>query len=152
MQMVLMGPAQSNFEYYLQEIENKFKVAQISTDSLDISKMIILDAREREEFKVSHIENAIWIGFDEFDTNRIDSISTKEKVVVYCSVGYRSSLIVKKMLDLGYSDVKNLYGGIFKWANEHRKLVNESTNTIKIHGYSRFWALYLGNSELEIVY
>jgi hypothetical protein len=49
-QMVLMGPTQSNFEPYLQGIENKFKVAQISTDSLDISKMIILDARKGEEF------------------------------------------------------------------------------------------------------
>ncbi len=64
--------------------------------------------------------------------------------VVYCSVGVRSEKIGKKLMDLGYTDVKNLSGGMFKWINEGYDVVDSAGRTTqKVHAYNRFWGLLL---------
>jgi len=64
-------------------------------------------------------------------------------VVVYCSVGYRSSALAEKLQRAGFTNVVNLEGSIFQWANEGRTL-SRGTNVVReIHGYSRKWAQML---------
>ncbi len=46
-------------------------------------------------------------------------IGEESKVVVYCSVGYRSEKIAEKLKAAGYKNVFNLYGGIFEWENQN---------------------------------
>ena len=63
-------------------------VADVSDDTLSV----FLDAREKKEFDVSHIKNAIWVGYEDFDTLRVQNIARDEKIIVYCSVGYRKRI------------------------------------------------------------
>ena len=79
----------------------------------------LFDGREKYEFDVSHIPNADHIGYNDFSLEAIsDTYPEKETpIVVYCTVGIRSEEICKKLIDAGYSDVKNLYGGICEWKN-----------------------------------
>ncbi len=108
---------------------------------------LFLDAREKAEFDVSHIPGALYIGYDDFDIHALDSISKKRELVVYCSVGYRSEKIGEKLLEAGYENVTNLYGGIFLWVNEDREVVNDEGPTKRVHAYNYLWGNWLEKGE-----
>jgi rhodanese-related sulfurtransferase len=109
-----------------------------------------LDTREQEEFEVSHLKDAYFIGYSEFDASEFEKhFPDKDATyVVYCSVGVRSAKIGKKLMDMGYTDVKNLSGGMFKWVNDGYDVVdNTGQATQKVHAYNRFWGLLLDRGE-----
>ena len=63
---------------------------------------------------------------------------------MYCSVGYRSEKISEKLIAAGFTDVSNLYGGIFEWVNIGRpvyKASNQKTN--RVHTYNKEWSKWL---------
>lgn len=137
---------------YLDKTYAKFTVQNIRFDKLPKS-FLLLDTREQEEYNVSHIKNAIQISYDNFEEERLSDFSKNDTVVLYCSVGYRSSVIAEKLMDLGYRKVFNLYGGIFYWANKGQILVDsENKETKKLHGYNKFWSRYIYNKDIEKVY
>ena len=107
----------------------------------------LLDARARDEFKVSHIAGARWVGYDDFDLARVKDLAKSTAIVVYCSVGYRSERITEKLRKAGYSNVRNLYGGIFEWVNTDHAVVDESGVTRRIHGYDREWGRWVTRGE-----
>lgn len=115
----------------------------LKTLSDNQSKIVILDTRERNEFNVSHLRNAKWVGYDDFELSRL-TFDKKSEIIVYCSVGYRSEKIGEKLKDAGYLNVKNLYGGIFNWNNKGYKLVDlQNKETQKIHAYNESWGKWL---------
>jgi len=68
--------------------------------------------------------------------------------VVYCSVGYRSERIGEKLLDKGFTNVYNLYGGIFDWINNDYPLVDIADQPIqKVHGYNEDWSKWVCKGE-----
>ena len=105
--------------------------------------VVILDARESNEFSVSHIIGAKNVGYDNFRMKELKSIPKDSKIVVYCSVGYRSERIGEKLKEEGYSDVSNLYGGIFKWKNEGLPVYHQNNETDSVHAYSEKWGVWL---------
>ena len=103
-----------------------------------------LDAREKNEFNISHIEGAINIGSDSFDISSVSHISKNAEIIIYCSIGARSQTIAKKLLSAGYTNVSNLYGGLFHWANNGYPMVDDqSKSTGMIHSYSKEWAKWV---------
>lgn len=123
----------------------------ISVDSLNqhLTEFTVLDAREIEEFEVSHIKNAIYVGYNNFSIKTvIKEIPTNKPIVVYCSIGYRSEKIGEQLQKKGY-EVYNLYGGIFHWANQEYEVVNATKkSTKKVHGYDKNWGKWLTKSEV----
>jgi len=109
----------------------------------------LLDAREPSEFSISHIQNAIYAGYDDFELENIkNKISTQDTIVVYCSIGVRSENIGEELQEAGYEHVYNLYGGIFEWFNKNNAIYDQKgQSTEKIHAYSRFWSKYLKRGE-----
>ena len=108
--------------------------------------LIILDTREKEEYDVSRIPGAIWVGYKEFNLDQIKSklIKSDTSIVVYCSVGVRSEDIGENLLEAGYSDVRNLYGGIFEWKNKGNAVVDPTgQSTENVHAYSKYWGKLL---------
>lgn len=105
---------------------------------------LLLDAREWNEYLVSHIENAKYVGYDQFQLETLKSIDKKQRIVVYCSVGYRSEKISEKLKQVGFTDVSNLYGGIFEWVNQSNPVVDSKGKvTENIHAYSKTWGVWL---------
>jgi rhodanese-related sulfurtransferase len=105
---------------------------------------VFLDAREQNEFDVSHIQHAVWVGYKTFDVETIRNIAKNKKIVVYCSVGYRSEKVAEKLLKAGYTDVSNLYGGIFEWVNAGNIVYkNAHTPTNEVHAYGKMWSRWL---------
>jgi len=127
---------------------NTKSVPYISVQELAMpkTKAVILDAREHDEYKTSHIKNAICVGYDHFNlaetTKKLDN--KKQLIVVYCSLGIRSEDIAEKLKKAGYSNVYNLYGGIFEWKNNDFTVYNsEGTETENIHTFSEQWSQWL---------
>jgi rhodanese-related sulfurtransferase len=127
----------------------KGSVPVISTDMLaDLmcceSNWFILDSREFTEFEISHLPDAQWVGYSDYSVLRVLGIPKDANVVVYCSIGVRSENIGEKLLASGFTNVRNLYGGIFVWANEHKRLIEQNQKaTLALHGYDRNWAKLL---------
>ena len=122
-------------------------VEQLRMDQLN-DEVIILDARESNEYKISHLKDSKFIGYNNLNLSVLDSISRDKQIVVYCSVGIRSEKIARKVQDLGFGNVKNLYGGIFEWKNTGYPVYdNKGKETEKIHTYSIHWSKYLKKGE-----
>lgn len=112
-----------------------------------INHPVFLDAREKDEYNVSHIKNARWVGYEDFDASRLKGVQKSDTIVIYCSVGYRSEKITEKLNALGFQHVYNLYGGIFEWVNQDNPVYNDKGKTPKVHGYSRAWGVWLNEGE-----
>ena len=132
----------------LLKTHNKESVPYMSVQELAMPKTeaILLDAREIKEYKVSHIKNAMHVGYDHFDVNTVlKSIpDTSKPIVVYCSLGIRSEDIAEQLKKKGYTNVYNLFGGIFEWKNNNFPVFNsEEKETEHIHTYSKDWSKWL---------
>ena len=63
---------------------------------------------------------------------------------MYCSLGKRSELKGEQLIESGYTNVYNLYGGIIEWHNNGMTTVDSNDNsTATIHTYSWFWGLWI---------
>jgi rhodanese-related sulfurtransferase len=141
--------AQSSLQELL-KLYNTHSVPYISVEELRMyqanSAVHIFDARELEEYEVSKIPSAAYIGFNEFSSEKTDlKVDDKNSmIVVYCSLGIRSEQIAEKLQQAGYTNVKNLYGGIFEWKNKGYPVFNsEGKETESVHVFSRPWSKWL---------
>ena len=129
---------------------NTKSIPYISVEELAIpkTKVILLDAREISEYNISHIKNAIHVGYDFFDIKKT-SLLFKDKsapIVVYCSLGIRSEDVAEQLKKAGYTNVKNLYGGIFEWKNKNKSVYSyQEKETDTIHTFSKKWSKWLNN-------
>lgn len=142
-----------NFMYHgMLDVLLKHSVEEISVDSAFQNKAeyVFLDARTLEEYRVSFIKDAVWVGYDDFDLKRVSGVDKKAPVIVYCSVGYRSEKVSEQLLEAGFKNVYNMYGGIFEWINNGYPVFNSEGETHKIHGYNKKWGIWL--KEGEVVY
>tara|TARA_B100000768_G_scaffold179381_1_gene196947 strand:+ start:1240 stop:1734 length:495 start_codon:yes stop_codon:yes gene_type:complete len=131
---------------------NTESVPYISSDSLKLilNDVLLFDAREKVEFETSHIKNALFVGYDKFNLEKTNNkIPNKnDKIIVYCSLGIRSSTIAIKLKKAGYTNVLNLYGGIFEWKNSGYRVYNrDEKETEKVHTYKQEWSKWLLKGE-----
>lgn len=79
---------------------------------------IILDVRTKSEYEVSHISGAVLIPVDEIEEQAPNVLTDKNQLIlVYCRSGRRSQAAAKKLINLGYTNVKD-FGGITNWPYE----------------------------------
>ena len=107
-----------------------------------------LDARSRDEYEVSHLAQAHWVGYDDFHEERIARLDKNQITIVYCSVGYRSEKITQKLRNLGFKEVYNLYGGVFEWINQGHDVVDMSGRmTSRVHAYNKVWGVWVNRGQ-----
>jgi rhodanese-related sulfurtransferase len=109
-------------------------------DDPDREPPILLDVREPNEFAVSHLPGARRVDPDADVIKLLASLTPKRPVVLYCSVGFRSSKLAEQLLEAGASDVRNLEGSIFRWANEGLPLQRDGMPAHRVHPYSSRYA------------
>lgn len=109
--------------------------------------VVFLDSRELNEYKVSHIENSIWVGYDTLQMDSVLTIPKNSKIIVYCSVGARSENVSEKLLENGFTDVSNMYGGLFEWVNQGLPVYNNEGETQRIHAYDKVWGVWVNEGD-----
>jgi len=81
--------------------------------------IIIIDVREQNEFDAGHIPNAILMPLGDLARLAVDAISDKtQPVLVYCRSGARSATAAQMLIDMGFTAVYNLDGGILQWRGD----------------------------------
>lgn len=105
--------------------------------------ILLIDTREKREYEVSHLPGARYGGYDDFDLGTLKGTSKDTPIVVYCSVGYRSERIGEKLKKAGFTNVQNLYGGIFEWKNKDFPVYRDKQETEEVHAYSEKWGKWL---------
>lgn len=119
----------------------EISVAEAASKSTSV---LFLDAREKEEYEVSHIQSAVQVGYDDFSLSSVKAIPKSRRIIVYCSVGYRSEKVAEKLMADGFVNVANLYGGIFEWVNQGFQVVDGAGKpTSSVHAYSPVWGVWL---------
>ena len=133
----------------------KFTVPVITCEKLfeNLDSFTILDAREKNEYMVSHLRNAVPVGYDDFQLNLLDSLEREKPIVVYCSIGYRSEKIGERLKKSGFTRVYNLYGSIFEWVNQGYPVYDErAIPVLKVHTYSRKWSKWVERPQIEKIW
>jgi rhodanese-related sulfurtransferase len=103
------------------------------------SPPLLLDARTPEEYHVSHLAHAQLVPADQQTWLAENTLPQQTPIVVYCSIGYRSAKLAQKLQQRGYSQVFNLEGSIFQWANEKRPLYQKDQPVQAVHPYNSRW-------------
>ena len=104
---------------------------------------LLLDVRTPEEYAVSHLAGARRAETAADAIRILDDAPTDTPVVAYCSVGYRSSALVRTLRRKGYLDARNLEGSIFEWANRGHPVVRDGQQVQEVHPYGWPWSRYL---------
>ncbi|MGH1337284.1 MAG: rhodanese-like domain-containing protein [Aureispira sp.] len=126
----------------------RLQVAEISA----LEDFTILDTRLPNEYEVSHLAGAQLVNYNNPNWEELEQLDKTQKILVYCSVGYRSERIGDQLLDRGFTNVYNLHGGLFEWVNQGKKVVDKTgKNSTKIHGYSPRWGKWV-TAPLTIVF
>ena len=76
---------------------------------------VLVDVREPHEIEISSFPESVKIPLGSLAQN-VNRLSTADQIVVHCKTGGRSAKAVEFLLQAGFKRVKNLAGGINRWA------------------------------------
>ena len=113
-------------------------------ESHDNASYLLLDVRSTAEWQVSHLPGALRCE----DAGAAIAAARQRQVgriVVYCSIGERSSRLAGQVLAQAPElQVHDLAGGIFTWAAEDRPLVDVAGRSTRlVHPYDAAWGRLL---------
>ena len=149
--LALLGMRSIDWFLLKQSLRHRFpKVEWITTAQLadwlaDKQRQppVLLDVRTEEEWNVSHLPGARRVDPNAPVEKVISGVPKETPIVTYCAVGYRSGALATKLREAGFTNVRNLEGSIFQWANEHRPLVRDDKPVTTVHPYSSLWGRLL---------
>lgn len=151
----LLGLGQNSIaeaiEKYNSNTVEYITVEALKAALLQDSSLVLLDAREAQEYKVSHLKDAIHVGYKNFNLQEFlntTSVKKSDRIVVYCSIGVRSEEIGEQLKASGFEQVQNLYGGLFEWSNKGFLVYSlGNTQTKRVHPYNDFWGKFLTKAQ-----
>lgn len=99
----------------------------------DDTATVIWDIRRPDEFAVSHLPDARHVPPDTGDAALKQLLpDANQTILVYCAVGYRSAQMARRLQAFGHTNVLNLEGAIFAWAEADLPLEGGDT----VHPYN----------------
>lgn len=141
--MITPMTAQTTPREYYEMLDEMYRqtVPLVQPGDAEVDNAVLLDTREAEEYAVSHLPGARMVPYQGFRVESLEDLPRDTPIIVYCSVGYRSERIGEQLQEAGYTNVQNLYGGIFNWVLEGGQVVNmENVPTDRVHTYNENWS------------
>ena len=80
-------------------------------------RLVIVDVREPHEFEISRIGGSRLIPLGQIP-ERMHELSSADEIILHCKAGLRSAKALAILRQAGFSRLKNLTGGIDRWAQE----------------------------------
>jgi rhodanese-related sulfurtransferase len=124
------------YEDYRKEFPDVREISpQVAMKEMVLGKILFVDTRKPVEMAVSMLPGAI---------TREEFLKDPEKfkdrrIVVYCTISYRSGKLARKMADKGL-EIFNLVGGLLAWVLEGGKVYNsKGKETRRINVYGEKW-------------
>jgi sulfur-carrier protein adenylyltransferase/sulfurtransferase len=104
--------------------EARQQVPEVSVDDVKArlaagTKPVVLDVREKEEFRQGYLPGAVSIPRGFLEIRVEEAVPDKSTpVVAYCASGTRSLLAGRILKELGYENVTSMRGGFNAWKNQ----------------------------------
>lgn len=96
-----------------------------ATRLINQQNAVVLDIREKKDFKAGHLVDAVNIPFASLES-RLDELQDKERpVIVVCKSGQTASSASKQLKDKGFASVFRLQGGMMEWTNHNLPVVTK---------------------------
>ena len=104
---------------------------------------ILLDVREREEYREGHLAGAIPLPRGFLEMRVEETVPDKSApIIAYCAGGVRSLIAARTMKELGYENVRSMAGGYTAWKNAGYKWVaDRQFSQEQITRYARHFTL-----------
>ncbi len=92
-------------------------VSQVQEKYENGEQFSLIDVRRENEWQSKHIEYALHLQLDFIDANTAANLVPDKDtcVVLYCGAGVRSLTAAKKFMELGYTNVFSMKGGLSCW-------------------------------------
>jgi rhodanese-related sulfurtransferase len=104
---------------YLTTIPEGFGLVRsdgLNTELIENPDIVLIDVRSPDEWETGYIAGANFVWINEFMANQDMWPADKDaEIVVYCGSSYRAGIALVMMRLMGYSNVRNLVGGINAW-------------------------------------
>lgn len=88
-------------------------VAQASA-LLQTGKATVIDVRDASEYQEGHIPHAVSLPMGSL-FKKLDLVPLRQQVIVQCEGGTRSQIVASMLQRVGYTNVRNLNGGLEAW-------------------------------------
>ncbi len=81
-------------------------------------KVIVLDVREKEEYRDGHLQGAISLPRGFLEIRVEEAIPDRSApIIAYCAGGVRSLIAARTLHEMGYDNVTSMTGGFAAWKN-----------------------------------
>ena len=94
--------------------DGAISAAQAATMIKEKKDLQLIDVRTAGEYAEGHLANAKLIPVQEL-ARRLSEINKSKPVLLYCRSGHRSGNALKMLQGQGYTDAKQIEGGITAW-------------------------------------
>ncbi len=88
-------------------------IAQAS-NLLESGKATLIDVRDTNEYQTAHIPQAVSLPMGSL-FKQLDLIPHGKQVIVHCGGGLRSQIVASMLQRVGYTNIRNLSGGLDAW-------------------------------------
>ncbi|MTJ12240.1 rhodanese-like domain-containing protein [Anabaena sp. UHCC 0187] len=97
-------------------INAKLKLVDVATvqQLIKQQKVHLIDVREPSEYRGEHIPQAQLLPLSKFQPEQVSLIQGKE-IIIYCQSGNRSNQVAQKLVNSGFTEFRQLAGGITAW-------------------------------------
>jgi len=95
------------------------RLTQMSVRELQASlesgeNLQILDVRTESAYNQGHVPGAIQL-YAPYVIEKLDQLDPDRPTAVYCTIGYRSSIVASQLQQQGFSDVRVVLGSMKAW-------------------------------------
>ncbi len=112
--ILFLGGCTSNVSKDKQGVSHEISAEEVFERYKAGEELYIVDVRTPEEFQEKHIPGAILIPVDDLEA-RYQEIPDDREVILVCRSARRSGIATEFLVSKGYTNVKNMLGGMIQW-------------------------------------
>ena len=119
----IAGPSIEQVEKNVENLWKPIKESQPHVTAVEFKKIrdsgekfVLVDVRTEDEYNAAHLPGAIHInrGLVEWVVPKKIQ-DTDAKIYVYCRTGARSAFVTQRLIEMGYTNVTNIYDAFKGW-------------------------------------
>lgn len=141
-QSVFAGPTIEDVQKNVVNLWKPIKESQPHVTAVEFKKildsgkeLVLIDVRTADEYKAAHLPGAINIprGLIEWVTPRTIE-DTDTVIYAYCRTGARSAFVTQRLIEMGYTNVTNIYDAFKGWVDAGYGVYNRHGEFTMVEG------------------
>jgi rhodanese-related sulfurtransferase len=114
------------FSYTMAGVKGASFVSVLEMPSLQRKgKSVIIDVNKAEHYAAGHIPKSVNFPLEDLSADDSALMKHKDKTtILVCQTGSRSSTAAKKLVEMGFTNLHILRGGIISWTKENMPIAS----------------------------